>query len=53
MHLAVAVGARTIALFWKMPVEQWGHPRAPHAMLDLTHEPSNEAMALRVMQTIG
>lgn len=53
MHLSVAVGARTIALFWKMPVEQWGHPRAPHVMLDVTHEPSNEAMALRVMHAIG
>ena len=48
MHLSVAVGAKTVALFWKMPIDQWGHTRAPHVMLDLTHEPGVEAMVARV-----
>lgn len=53
MHLAVAVKARTVALFWKMPVEQWGHLAAPHVMLDLTHEPDVEAMVERVRVALG
>jgi ADP-heptose:LPS heptosyltransferase len=36
MHLAVAVGCPTLALFLHMEVERWGHPYAPHHMLDLT-----------------
>ncbi len=36
MHLAVAVGCPTLALFLHMEVERWGHPYAPHQMLDLT-----------------
>lgn len=48
MHLSVAVGARTVALFWNMPVEQWGHPRAPHVMLDLTGLHGVDAMVERV-----
>jgi ADP-heptose:LPS heptosyltransferase len=36
MHLAVAVGSPTLALFLRMPVERWGHPWAPHVMFDLT-----------------
>ena len=36
MHLAVAVGCPTLALFLQMEVERWGHPYAPHQMLDLT-----------------
>ncbi|MBE2253291.1 MAG: glycosyltransferase family 9 protein [Myxococcus sp.] len=52
MHLAVAVGAKTVALFWKMPVDQWGHPRAPHVMLDLTNEPDVDAMVARVTERL-
>lgn len=52
MHLSVAVGTKTVALFWKMPVDQWGHPRAPHVMLDLTSEPDVEAMVRRVVSAI-
>lgn len=48
MHLSVAVGAKTVALFWKMPIDQWGHSRSPHVMLDLTNEPGIEAMVARV-----
>ncbi|MBL8921426.1 MAG: glycosyltransferase family 9 protein [Myxococcaceae bacterium] len=53
MHLSVAVGARTVALFWKMPVEQWGHSGRPHTMLDLTAEPDAEAMARRVAEVVS
>jgi ADP-heptose:LPS heptosyltransferase len=53
MHLSVAVGAKTVALFWKMPVGQWGHARPPHVMLDLTNEPGVEAMVARVVRAIA
>lgn len=36
MHLSVAVGAPTLALFLRMEVERWGHPYPPHRMVDLT-----------------
>ena len=36
MHLSVAVGCPTLALFLHMEVERWGHPYAPHHMVDLT-----------------
>lgn len=36
MHLSVAVGTPTLGLFLRMEVARWGHPRAPHRMLDLT-----------------
>lgn len=36
MHLAVAVGCPTVALFLHMEVERWGHAYAPHEMVDLT-----------------
>jgi heptosyltransferase III len=36
MHLSVAVGCPTLALFLHMEVERWGHPYEPHRMLDLT-----------------
>lgn len=36
MHLAAAVGCPTLALFLHMEVDRWGHPYAPHVMLDLT-----------------
>lgn len=53
MHLSVAVGSPTLALFWKMPVEQWGHLRAPHVMLELTDEPDVEAMARKTCAALG
>ncbi len=52
MHLSVAVGAKTVALFWKMPIDQWGHPRPPHAMLDVTNEPDVAAMVARVVEVL-
>jgi ADP-heptose:LPS heptosyltransferase len=39
MHLSVACGCRTLALFLHMDVERWGHPAAAHVMLDLTPLP--------------
>jgi len=44
MHLAVAVGAPTLALFYRMPVERWGHDWPPHRMVDLTPWASSEEM---------
>lgn len=36
MHLSVAVGTPTLGLFLRMDPERWGHPYAPHRMLELT-----------------
>lgn len=38
MHLSVALGVPTLALFLRMDVKRWGHEAAPHRMLDLTPE---------------
>ncbi|MFT3712220.1 MAG: glycosyltransferase family 9 protein [Archangium sp.] len=37
MHLSVAVGCPTVALFLHMEVARWGHAFAPHRMIDLTN----------------
>jgi ADP-heptose:LPS heptosyltransferase len=36
MHLSVAVGAPTLALFLHMDPERWGYSEPPHRVLDLT-----------------
>ena len=36
MHLSVAVGAPTLALFLRMDPERWGYQGPPNAVLDLT-----------------
>ena len=36
MHLAVAVGAPTLGLFYRMDSARWGHSYPPHRMIDLT-----------------
>ncbi len=36
MHLSVAVGAPTLALFLKMDPARWGHAEPPHHVVDLT-----------------
>jgi len=36
MHLSVAVGTPTLALFLRMHMSRWGHQRPPHKMVDLT-----------------
>jgi heptosyltransferase-3 len=43
MHLSVAVGTPTLALFLRMNMNRWGHQRAPHQMLDLTEAASRSA----------
>ena len=43
MHLSVAVGAPTLALFLFMPIARWGYFRLPHRMLDLTGVAAPEA----------
>lgn len=44
MHLSVAVGCKTLALFLHMDVARWGHDYAPHQMVDLTN--ATDATAL-------
>jgi len=36
MHLSVAVGAPTFALFFHMSMQRWGHGLSPHCCVDLT-----------------
>ena len=36
MHLSVAVGTPTLALFLKMDARRWGHDFPPHRVVDLT-----------------
>lgn len=38
MHLSVALGVPTFALFLRMDLARWGHEAPPHRMLDLTPE---------------
>ena len=46
MHLSVAAGAPTLALFQHMEVARWGHLHPPHHMLDLTaHVAAGEDIA--------
>ncbi|MCL2313642.1 MAG: glycosyltransferase family 9 protein [Proteobacteria bacterium] len=54
MHLSVAVGAPTFSLFYKMPMERWGHHHPPHLCVDLS--PLQEdiaAMAEFAVQALG
>jgi heptosyltransferase-3 len=49
MHLSVAVGAPTLALFLRMDSERWGYSQPPHRVLDLTPlagEPDRGAAAV-------
>ena len=48
MHLSVAVGARTIALFLNMPPERWGHQQAPHRVVALSATDTIEEMIRKV-----
>jgi ADP-heptose:LPS heptosyltransferase len=36
MHLSVAVGCPTLALFLNMPIGRWGYREVPHRAVDLT-----------------
>jgi ADP-heptose:LPS heptosyltransferase len=51
MHLSVAVGAPTLALFLKMDPERWGYTEAPHAVLDLTTVIDVPARAAEQLET--
>lgn len=43
MHLSVALGTPTVALFVAMEVARWGHPYPPHRMVDVTSAPAELA----------
>lgn len=54
MHLSVAVGTPTLALFVGMEMARWGHPQPPHRMIDVTSvaDPAAEAVgAVRAFLT--
>lgn len=54
MHLSVALGVPTIALFLHMPIDRWGHPYPPHQMVDLTADAgSTEQMIARAAAAIA
>ena len=48
MHLSVAVGAPTLALFLRMDAERWGYQNPPNRVLDLTpiEEPAEASRAV-------
>lgn len=48
MHLSVAVGCRTVALFLNMPAERWGYRAAPHQVVELSEADSVEEMIRKV-----
>ncbi len=53
MHLSVAMGVPTIALFLHMKIERWGHAYPPHHMIDLTDAAgSTKQMVERVIAAI-
>jgi ADP-heptose:LPS heptosyltransferase len=53
MHLSVAVGTPTLALFLHMDAQRWGHPYPPHLMLDVTPWTDNQPQMLsRVEQEV-
>ncbi|HSP18066.1 MAG TPA: glycosyltransferase family 9 protein, partial [Myxococcaceae bacterium] len=49
MHLSVAVGAPTLALFLRMDPERWGYLERPHAVLELTSVLENATRAGEAM----
>jgi ADP-heptose:LPS heptosyltransferase len=49
MHLSVAVGAPTLALFLKMDPERWGYRFPPHDVLDLTSVIGDDHRAARAV----
>jgi ADP-heptose:LPS heptosyltransferase len=50
MHLSVAVGTPTFALFLRMPMNRWGHFYGPHRMLDLTPALENDVPLTRLLE---
>ncbi|MCL2626270.1 MAG: glycosyltransferase family 9 protein [Cystobacterineae bacterium] len=54
MHLSVAMGAPTLSLFYKMPMQRWGHHHPPHLCVDLGPlEDNPKAMAQLAVQALG
>ena len=49
MHLSVAVGAPTLALFLRMDPERWGYRFPPHGVLDLTSVIEDDSRAERAV----
>lgn len=52
MHLSVAVGARTVALFLNMPPERWGYTQSPHKVVVLQTTDSIEEMIRKVNEAL-
>ena len=52
MHLSVAVGARTVALFRNMPAERWGYREAPHRVVELADTDTIEQMIHKVNEAL-
>ncbi len=52
MHLAVAVGCPTVALFLRMDVARWGHDYAPHQMVDLSQTDDVEGAVTRALAAL-
>ena len=51
MHLSVAVGAPTLALFLKMDPERWGYCEPPHRTVDLTSSIEDPVRAAEELET--
>lgn len=52
MHLSVAVGARTVALFLNMPPERWGYTQPPHRVVALSATDTIEEMIRKVTDAL-
>lgn len=52
MHLSVAVGTPTLALFLHMDMARWGHDDPRHLMRDLTGEPDAPSAAALAVRTL-
>ena len=52
MHLSVAVGTPTVALFLRMPIERWGYPFAPHTMVELSANANLAEMQQQVTRAL-
>lgn len=53
MHLSVAVGARTVALFLNMPAERWGYREPPHQVVELAATDTIEQMIHKVTEALA
>jgi heptosyltransferase-3 len=53
MHLSVAVGAPTVALFYRMPPSRWGHAGPAHRTVDLSEVGDGSAMEAAVVAALA